>query len=152
MFLLCLCGSMNSYVTSKSQYFFQRYFSLTPGYYEFQTDYYEFQTNIRKIIVEKKSSSEILQLKPQKTGPNFKHGLNQSALNRVLLREPYFKLLYSSSVTLCNQTAFPFSALVAMAIWTSCISGEAPCQCSTPGEHFTASPFLMTLIGWPLSW
>jgi hypothetical protein len=33
--------------------FFQRYFSLTPGFYEFQTDYYEFQTDIRKIIVEK---------------------------------------------------------------------------------------------------
>src|SRR5687768_9300574 len=115
-----------------------------------------FITNFKPIFekssLKNKNSSEILQLKPQKTGPNFKHCLNQSALNRVMLRETYFKLLYSSSVTLCNQTAFPFSALVAMAIWASCVSGEAPCQCSIPGGHFTASPFLMTLIGWPLCW
>ncbi|MCW3074955.1 MAG: hypothetical protein JWP69_2024 [Flaviaesturariibacter sp.] len=59
----------------------------------------------------------------------------------------YQRLLYSSSVTFCNQVTIPFSVLGRMYSCCMPVSGLAPCQCSTLGGHLTTSPFLMVCLG-----
>ena len=62
----------------------------------------------------------------------------------------YLKLLYSSSVTLCNHSTTPFCVLVLMAIWVIAFSREAPCQCTTSGGILMTSPLLNQLYGFAL--
>lgn len=55
----------------------------------------------------------------------------------------FYNLLYSSSVTGCIHLTIPFSVLGIMYSCCKPLSGLAPCQCITPGGHFTTSPFFI---------
>ena len=60
--------------------------------------------------------------------------------------------LYSSSVTGSSQLTTPFSVLMLMAMCTIGASGEAPCQCLTPGSIFIVPPVGTCCTGLPSSW
>jgi len=66
--------------------------------------------------------------------------INMMMLMKAIFKYNFYLLLYSSSVTGFNQFTTPFSGFILMAMWVKLLVGEAPCQCSTPGNIFTTSP------------